>query len=348
MQYSKFTYTIFIILNTINSSNCFLTNESKDSELISQFIDFQLKFKKNYLDKDEFDYRLKIFSNNLKKISNHNLNNNHSFKLGVNQYADLLPYEFNLHKGYINDILYKFNSYIDRFINNNHVICEQFKSNSDKLLPESIDWREYGIVTNVKNQGKCGSCWSFSTTGAIEGAWAIKHNLTSLSEQQLIDCSRTYGDLGCHGGLMDNAFSYAIDNGMCSEQDYKYQAKGQLCHQCNKTVFLSGCVDVTSGNEVHLKEAVARGPVSVAIEADKEVFQLYSSGVITSDKCGINLDHGVLIVGYGIENNIPYWLVKNSWGEEWGDNGYVKIERSDDINGDGTCGIALQASYPVI
>ena len=147
---------------------------------------------------------------------------------------------------------------------------------------------------------------------------------------------------------MDNAFSYAIDNGMCSEESYPYQAKGHLCHQCNKTVFISNCVDVTPSNQLHLKEAVSIGPVSVAIEADKSIFQLYSSGVVNSKDCGTNLDHGVLIVGYGVENQIPYWLVKNSWGDTWGDQGYIKIARSDDENDDGICGIAMQPSYPIV
>ena len=182
----------------------------------------------------------------------------------------------------------------------------------------------------------------------MEGAWAIETgDLVSLSEQQLIDCSISYGDLACKGGLMDNAFAYAIDNGMCTEDEDPYVAKRESCQDCDKKVVMIGCMDVESGNQQALKAAVARGPVSVAIEADTKTFQFYSSGVINSTECGTTLDHGVLVVGYGEENGIPYWLVKNSWGSNWGDNGYVKIARSDSENDNGVCGIAMQASFPV-
>jgi C1A family cysteine protease len=185
----------------------------------------------------------------------------------------------------------------------------------------------------------------------MEGAWQIaKGDLVSLSEQQLVDCSAgfKYGNHGCNGGLMDGAFQYAIDNGMCKESDYKYLAKSGTCTKCDPVVFMSSCVDVTPQNEVDLEKAVAIGPVSVAIEADTRTFQMYKSGVITGSACGTNLDHGVLVVGYGTESTQPYWLVKNSWGSSWGEDGYVKIEKSSSTKDKGTCGIAMQPSYPVV
>ena len=212
-------------------------------------------------------------------------------------------------------------------------------------------------MTPVKDQGQCGSCWAFSSTGAMEGAWAVaKGQLISLSEQQLLDCSKKYGNLGCKGGFMDNAFSYAIDYGMCTETEYPYTASGGTCNTGCKpmtslsslTVDINACMDVPANNQLALKEAVARGPVSIAIEADTRVFQMYSGGVITGSACGTNLDHGVLIVGYGEENGIKYWLVKNSWSNTWGDQGYIKIERSDSENDPGVCGIAMQPSFPVV
>ena len=147
---------------------------------------------------------------------------------------------------------------------------------------------------------------------------------------------------------MDGAFQYAIDSGMCTEKDYSYTAKGGDCEKCDPVVEISSCVDVTKNNQLHLKEAVSRGPVSIAIEADTKAFQLYTGGVLTGDACGTNLDHGVLIVGYGDESGTEYWLVKNSWGPTWGDAGYIKIARSDSTNDKGVCGIAMQPSYPVV
>ena len=163
-----------------------------------------------------------------------------------------------------------------------------------------------------------------------------KGDLVSLSEQQLVDCSagRPYGNHGCNGGLMDGAFEYAIENGMCTESSYAYTAKGGTCHSCDPVVSISSCVDVTPNNQQHLKEAVATGPVSVAIEADTRTFQMYTGGVITSSACGTKLDHGVLVVGYGELDNTPFWLVKNSWSTSWGDDGYVRIEEVDYIRYD--------------
>ena len=184
----------------------------------------------------------------------------------------------------------------------------------------------------------------------MEGAWSIRTgDLVSLSEQQLVDCSHKYGNLGCSGGLMDNAFLYAIDNGgMCSEGSYPYTATGGSCQKCSTVTKFGGCKDVPSNNQAALKQAVAMGPVSIAIEADTKIFQSYSSGVITSSSCGTNLDHGVLIVGYGSENGIAYWLVKNSWSTSWGDAGYVKIQRTSSTNDAGICGIAMQPSFPSV
>ena len=220
-------------------------------------------------------------------------------------------------------------------------------SNSD-----GVNWVEKGAVTDVKNQGSCGSCWSFSTTGALEGAHFIATgSLESFSEEQFVQCD--YGltkNLGCNGGLMDKAFAYAESNAIQTEANYPYTSGTGRRGSCDSSKLegaslkVSTYTDVTKNSPEQLKAALDKQPVSVAIEADKMAFQMYHSGVLTGDKCGTNLDHGVLAVGYGTENGVEYYLVKNSWGATWGDAGYVKIGVED---GAGVCGIQSgPPSYP--
>jgi KDEL-tailed cysteine endopeptidase len=329
----NFLFTVGLLtLPTVFGFN--VTFDESDHKWL-RFQDFIHQFERRYNNFLELEQRFKIFQSNLEFIEQHNSNQQSSYHLGITKFADLTNEEFA-----------SFNNFKQpsRLFGG----CDKFASESQQS-PSSIDWRQNGAVTPVKDQGQCGSCWSFSATGAMEGAWAInKGKLVSLSEQQLVDCSKKYGNHGCYGGLMDGAFEYAMDYSMCTEDDYPYTASGGTCHDCAGVVSVKSCVDVTPNNQVHLKEAVAAGPVSIAIEADTKTFQLYTGGVITSDACGTNLDHGVLIVGYGEENGTPYWLVKNSWGPSWGENGYVKIERSDSTNDPGICGIAMQPSYPVV
>jgi cathepsin L len=217
-------------------------------------------------------------------------------------------------------------------------------------LPTSVDWTTKGVVTPVKNQGQCGSCWSFSTTGSVEGIHAIKTgNLVSLSEQQLVDCSGTYGNMGCNGGLMDNAFRYIIaEGGLCSEAAYPYTASQGTCQasSCQKVATITGYQDVPIKNGNAFMTAIAQQPVSIAIEADQLSFQFYSGGVMTG-QCGTNLDHGVLAVGYGSLNGQSFWKVKNSWGASWGMQGYILLDGDASMNGGaGQCGILSVPSYP--
>jgi C1A family cysteine protease len=208
---------------------------------------------------------------------------------------------------------------------------------------DNFDWKSQGAVTPVKNQGQCGSCWAFSATGAIEGAWKIKSgSLVSLSEQQLVDCAGSTGNQGCNGGLMDRAFEWVIKNGgICSEAAYPYTARGGACAKtCSPVAKLTGYKDIPQGSEAALMTALRAQPVSVAVEADKQAFQFYSSGVLDDTSCGARLNHGILATGYGTQTK-QYWNVKNSWGTGWGESGYIRM-----VRGKNQCGIASMASFP--
>jgi C1A family cysteine protease len=304
-----------------------------------QFSIFQEKFNKKYDTLIELEKRFQIFRNNLYNIIIHNLDNNQNFTMDINQFTDLNSDEFK--KLYLTNLKSDYGNYG----------CEIFSTNSSKNIPESIDWRKKGAVTSVKDQGQCGSCWTFSSTGSAEGAWAIATGqLINLSEEQLVNCAKgiLYGSNGCSGGSMEGADKYLIKYGQCSDSEYPYTSGNGVsgsCKSCNPVAKFTSCSNVKQNDQISLKVAVSKQPISVAIEADTRYFQSYSSGVLTSSNCGTELDHGVLIVGYGEENNIAYWLVKNSWGTTWGESGYVKILRSDSNNDPGICGIAMDPSF---
>lgn len=310
---------------------------------------FKLQHRKKYDSEIEERLRMKIYVQNKHKIAKHNQRydlGHERYRLKINKYADLLHEEFV-------QTLNGFNRTNPKQMLKAVKIDEPvtFIEPANVEIPKTVDWTKKGAVTPVKDQGHCGSCWSFSATGALEGQHFRKTGkLVSLSEQNLIDCSGKYGNNGCNGGMMDFAFQYIKDNhGIDTEKSYPYEAIDDSCHFNPKAVGAvdKGFVDVPQGDESALQKALATvGPVSVAIDASHESFQFYSEGVYYEPQCDSeNLDHGVLAVGYGTsDEGEDYWLVKNSWGTTWGDKGFVKMAR----NRDNHCGIATVASYPLV
>lgn len=315
------------------------------------FLNWMKNFQKNYSTKKEAGSRFNIFRDNLRDIVRHNMDINQNFTMGLNHFSDLTANEFK-------------SMYVSGFYNNANALvntktvgvgsygCKSYTySGSTTSLPDTVDWRS-SAVTSVKDQGQCGSCWTFSSTGASEGAWAISTGqLIDLSEQQLVDCATgvTYGSHGCNGGQMEGADKYMIANGQCSLASYPYTSGTTMtegsCKKCTAIAHFSSCSDVKPNDQVSLKAAVFKQPVSVAIEADTRYFQSYSGGILDASSCGTTLDHGVLVVGYGVDNGKKYWNVKNSWSSSWGEKGYVRILRSDSTNDAGICGIAMDPSF---
>lgn len=326
------TYAIAHDFSIVGYSPEHLASMDKTIELFESWMS---KHSKTYRSIEEKLHRFEIFIDNLKHIDETNKKVS-SYWLGLNEFADLSHEEFkSKYLGLKVEFPRKRSS-------------RGFSYRDVEDLPESVDWRSKGAVTPVKNQGSCGSCWAFSTVAAVEGInQIVTGNLTSLSEQELIDCDRSFNN-GCYGGLMDYAFQYIMSNsGLRKEEDYPYLMEEGRCireKEQFEVVTISGYEDVPANDEQSLLKALSHQPVSVAIEASGRNFQFYKGGIFTG-RCGTDMDHGVTAVGYGSSQGTDYIIVKNSWGPKWGENGYIRMKRNTG-KPEGLCGINQMASYP--
>ncbi|CAK9873409.1 unnamed protein product [Sphagnum jensenii] len=303
---------------------------------VVSFASFVTKYQKVYRSLGEIKHRFATFLENLELIEATN-KKKLSYTLGINEFADLT-----------------FDEMRSMYLMNGEQNCSATKGNhvlTDVELPTVKDWRPEGIVSRVKNQAHCGSCWTFSTTGALEAAHAqATGKMVLLSEQQLVDCAGDFNNFGCGGGLPSQAFEYIRYNGgLDTEEAYPYDAKDGTCKFLDNKVGAKvyDVVNITEGAENELKHAVATlRPVSVAFEVINS-FRLYKSGVFSDPDCRDSpqtVNHAVLAVGFGVdENGTPYWIIKNSWGADWGINGYFHMELGKNM-----CGIATCAAYPVV
>jgi len=323
----------------------FTKKDLNDLDTHAVFEQWHKKFDRNYPTQMEEAERYSIWLDNLWGIGDYN-SRNLSFKLKMNQFGDLTEEEFRLKVHGKTGSCLPSKDKLKPYRN-----LKKTPEEEQVDAPASVDWTTKGVVTPVKNQGDCGSCWAFSATGSLECDYAIQTGeLTSLSEQELVDCSSSYGNDGCNGGWYYYAWEYsANDGGLCTESAYPYTGVQGACSSSScgtKYNKNKRYKKITADDSTALVNGAAVGCVSVAIEANQFAFQYYSRGILTGT-CGTSIDHAVLVVGYGTQGGQNYWKVKNSWGTSWGEAGYVLICKDCNANGsEGECGINMYPAYP--
>ena len=227
---------------------------------------------------------------------------------------------------------------------------DDVKGRGLQSYPTSLDWRQKGVLNPIRSQGSCGSCYSFSAICSLEALYKVKKGtLPQLSEQQIVDCSSGYGNSGCRGGLMTKSFKYLQAFKSQNRASYPYTGVRGTCkyNSAQGLVNTNGYKNIASGDVNGHMAALQIAPISVAVAASSSVFMLYRGGIMSSTGCGTALNHAVNMVGYGTENGTPYWIIRNSWGTNWGEAGYFRVLRST-VNGAGICGILKMSSYPTI
>ncbi|XP_073148289.1 senescence-specific cysteine protease SAG39-like [Henckelia pumila] len=344
-QFSKIIFLAFVCVILGMYSSLATSRTVPGGRMVERHEQWMKQYGRVYEDDVEKAKRFKIFKHNVEFIESSNLDQTKSYKLVVNEFADISNQEFRASRGG-----YRTRSYSphETFSATNYY----FRHENVTAIPASLDWRKKGVVTAVKNQFTCGSCWAFSAVAATEGIHGIKTGkLVSLSEQELVDCDSNKMNHGCREGYMNEAFEFIIHRGLSTEANYPYKGENGVCNnkkESSRVEKITGFEKVPSKDESALLKAVTKQPVSVAIDASGLALQFYAGGIYTAEYCGTHLNHGVTVLGYGkSEAGKKYWLVKNSWGAAWGEGGYVKFERDVGAK-EGACGIAMVASYPII
>ncbi|XP_020089331.1 fruit bromelain-like [Ananas comosus] len=305
--------------------------------MMKRFEEWMAQYGRVYNDNDEKMRRFQIFKNNVNHIETFNNHSENSYTLGINQFTDKTNNEFiSQYTG------------VSLPLNIETELVESFDDVDISAVAQSIDWRDYGAVTSVRNQGSCGSCWAFSAIATVEGIYKIKTGyLVSLSEQEVLDCAVSYG---CKGGWVDKAYDFIIsNNGVTSAAYYPYQGYKGTCaaNSVPNSAYITGYTYVQRNNERSMMYAVSKQPIAALIDASGNNFQYYRGGVY-SGPCGTSLNHAITIIGYGQDSSgTKYWIVRNSWGSSWGERGYVRMARGVSSSS-GLCGIAMAPLYPTL